>query len=346
MGAEIHVTGPAHRVEDARVSTAPRFPLADGHADSLMWNRDLTARQRKGQVDFPRMKEADVRIQCFTVVTRGYPLVDGLGALGVLRRWPAEARRGPWARCLFQLDRMRELCERSGGSVRIAGTSAEMEGNLAGGRISAVLGVEGAQALEGRPERVAELRARGVRFMSLTHLANNELGGSSSPLMGDRPLTPLGREVLEEMVAARMPVDLAHASHRTLRCIAENRSARLFSSHTGVNGAARSWRNLDDAELRAIAERGGVVGIIFATPYLGGGAIEDVVRHVEHALDVAGEDAVGLGSDFDGMVPLPRGVRDVTDVPKVVEALARRRPARVVEKVAWTNWRRFFRETL
>ena len=71
-----------------------------------------------------------------------------------------------------------------------------------------------------------------------------------------------------------------------------------------------------------------------------------MVRHVEHALDVAGEDAVAFGSDFDGLVPLPRGMRDVTDVPRLVEALARRRPAAVVEKVAWTNWRRFFSETL
>ncbi|HYG69704.1 MAG TPA: membrane dipeptidase, partial [Anaeromyxobacteraceae bacterium] len=64
------------------------------------------------------------------------------------------------------------------------------------------------------------------------------------------------------------------------------------------------------------------------------------------ALDVAGEDAVALGSDFDGMVPLPRGMRDVTDVPKLLALLERRRPAAVVEKVAFGNWRRFFGETL
>ena len=320
--------------------------IADGHADSLMWNRDLTARHRRGHVDFPRLREAGVRIQCFTVVTRGWPAVDGFGAFAAVRGWPRAARSGPWARCLFQLDRMRELCERSAGQVSIADGAARLGENLALGRLSAILGVEGAQALEGRPERVAELHARGVRFMGLTHLSNNELGGSSSPLMGDRPLTPLGHEVLEAMVAARMPVDLAHASHRTLRDVAAHRGARLLVSHTGVSGAWRSWRNLDDAELRLVAERGGVVGIIFATLYLGGRDIEDVVRHVEHALDVAGEDAVAFGSDFDGMVPLPRGLRDATDVPKVVQSLARRRPERVAEKVAFGNWHRFFRETL
>lgn len=326
--------------------TAPPFALADGHADSLMWNRDLTVRQRRGRLDFPRLEEANVRLQCFTIVTRGYPVVDGVGALGALLGWPAAARRGPWARCLFQLERMHELCLRSAGRVRIAATSAALEENLAHGCISAVLGVEGAQALEGRPERVAELRRRGVAFMSLTHLGNNELGGSSSPLMGDRPLSPLGREVLEAMTAARMSVDLAHASHRTIRDVLSHPTARPFSSHTGVSGAARSWRNLDDGELRAIADRGGVVGVIFATIYLGGREIDDVVRHVEHALDVAGEDAVAFGSDFDGMVPLPRGMHDVTGVPLVVSALARRRPASIVEKVAWGNWRRFFHVTL
>lgn len=326
--------------------TGPGVPLADGHADSLMWNRDLTVRQRRGHLDFPRLREVDVRLQCFTVVTRGYPFVDGLGAFGALRRWPAQARRGPWARCLFQLERMREQCARSGGAVAIATTGAELAANLAAGRTSAVLGVEGAQALEGRPERVGELRARGVRFMSLTHLANNELGGSSTPLMGDRPLTALGREVLAAMGAARMPVDVAHASRRTVSDAAAFPGARLFCSHTGVSGAHPSWRNLDDAALRLLADRGGVVGIIFGTIYLGGRSLADVVRHVEHALDVAGEDAVAFGSDFDGMVPLPRGLRDVTEVPRLVDALSRRRPASVVEKVAWRNWVRFFGETL
>jgi membrane dipeptidase len=325
---------------------APRFPLADGHADSLLWNRDLTVRHRRGHVDFPRLREAGVRIQCFTVVTRGYPFLDGVGALGALRGWPRAARGGPWARCRFQLDRMAALCAASGGDVAIAGTRAALEAHLAADRLSVVLGIEGAHALEGRAERVRELRGRGVAFLSLTHLANNALGGSSSPLMGNRPLTALGRAVLDEMTAARMAVDLAHGSPRTIADVLAHRGPRPFCSHTGVAGATPSWRNLDDATLRAVADRGGVVGIIFGTIYLGGRRIEDVVRHVEHALDVAGEDAVAFGSDFDGLVPLPRGMRDVTDLPRLVDALARRRAAAVVEKVAWLNWRRFLGEAL
>src|SRR5262245_27057044 len=249
------------------MSPAARFPLADGHADSLMWNRDLTRRLDEGHVDFPRLQEAGTRIQCFTMVTHGYPVVNLMGAFAAWRGWPAESRRSRWARCTFQLDWMDELCRRSEGKVRVAGSAAELEENIAAGRLSAVLGVEGAQALEGRPERVAELHRRGVRFMSLTHLTNNELGGSCSPLQGNRGLTPLGGEVLEAMVAAGMTVDTAHASAQTFADLARHPKARLFSSHTGVNGGKPSWRNLTDDQLRDIASRGGVVGIIFATIY-------------------------------------------------------------------------------
>jgi membrane dipeptidase len=326
--------------------TATRLPLADGHADSLMWNRDLTVRQRGGHVDFVRLREAGVRLQAFTVVTQGYPFVDGMGLFARARRWPAEARRAPWARCLWQVERLHALCAASGGAARVAGTRAALDEALGAGALAAVLGIEGGQALEGRPERVRALRARGVSFLSLTHLANNALGGASSPLQGDRPLTALGREVLLEMSAAGMAVDLAHASPRTLADILAEGGPRPFCSHTGVAGAKASWRNLDDAALRAIAERGGVVGIIFGTIYLGGSDVDAVVRHLEHALDVAGEDAVAFGSDFDGMVPLPQGLRDVTGLPRLVDALAARRPQRVVEKVAFGNWRRFFGEVL
>ncbi|HYV47160.1 MAG TPA: membrane dipeptidase [Myxococcaceae bacterium] len=328
------------------MSPRARFPLADGHADSLMWNRDLTQRSDQGHVDFPRLQEAGTRIQCFTVVTRGYPFVDGLGLFAAYRGWPSEARRSPWARATFQLDWMDELIRRSNGAVQVAASAAALEENIARGRLSAVMGIEGAQALEGQPERVAELHRRGVRFMSLTHLANNELGGSSSPLQGNRGLTPLGQEMLEAMVAAGMTVDTAHASARTFSDLADHPRARLFSSHTGVSGGKPSWRNLGDDQLRAIAGRGGVVGIIFATIYLGGSALEDVVRHVDHAVRVMGEDGVALGSDFDGMVPLPRGMRDVTDTNRLVDALCARYPDALVEKITWGNWRRFFRETL
>ena len=103
------------------------------------------------------------------------------------------------------------------------------------------------------------------------------------------------------------------------------------------------WRNLSDDALRGIADRDGVVGILFGTVYLGGRELADVARHLEHAVNVAGEDAVCLGSDFDGLVRLPRGMRDVSDLPRLTEVLvARGHPWRWVEKLLGQNLRRFF----
>ncbi len=320
--------------------------IADAHADSLMWNRDLTCHSERGQADFPRLRAAGVRIQCFTLVTRGYPFIGGFPLFAAWRGWPREARRSEWSRAQWQLDRMHAFCDAAKAEAVLADSTRVLEEGLAEDRLCAVLGVEGAHAIEGDVSRVDELFKRGVRFMSLTHLSNNELGGSSFPLMGNRGLTPLGRDVLDAMAQAGMSVDLAHASPRTVEEILAHKTARPMCSHTGVRGAASMWRNLDDGSLRRIADKGGVVGIIFATVYLGGRELTDVARHVAHAVSVMGEDGVALGSDFDGMVPLPRGMRDARDLPALAEVISTKLPERVAEKVLFGNWRRYFAETL
>lgn len=311
-----------------------------------MWNRDLTQQHSQGHVDFVRLKAAGVKVQCFTIVTRGFPVLGAFRAFMSYRRWPRPARKSEWARAIWQIDQLIDFCERSNGQVSLVRRRASLEENLRDGRISAVLGVEGAHAVEGRIERVGELFAKGVRFMSLTHLSNNELGGSSFPLMPPKKLTVLGRAILDEMARFKMAVDVAHASRQTLKDILSHPTARPFCSHTGVSGVAPMWRNLPDDALRRIADRGGVIGIIFGTVYLGGRRIDDLVRHIEHAANVAGEDAVALGSDFDGMVPLPRGMNDVRDLHLVTQALLQRHPERWVEKVIGGNLTRFLADIL
>ncbi|MFL5349854.1 MAG: dipeptidase [Hyalangium sp.] len=323
-----------------------RWCIADGHADSLMWNRDLCVRSSQGHVDFPRLREAGVKLQCFTLVTRGFPFIGGFPVFAAWKGWPREARSSEWRRALWQIERLSEFCGRSEGQVRITTTGSMLEENLAQGRLSAVLGVEGGHAIEGRVERLAKLHRLGVRFMGLTHLSNNELGGSSFPMMGNRGLTPLGHEVVAEMARVGLSVDVAHASDRTLEELFAAPSVRFFCSHTGVRSAGGGWRNLSDESLRRIADRGGVVGIILAPIYLGGDTLEDVARHIEHALKIMGEEGVGIGSDYDGMVALPQGFRDVTDLPRLTEVLLRRFPEPLVERILGGNFRRFFRETL
>lgn len=312
-----------------------------------MWNRDLTCASDAGHVDFPRLKEAGVKIQCFTIVTRGLPVIDGFSLFAMKQGWPRHARATEWSRCTFQLDRLAAFCRESKGEASIAATASQLEENLKAERLSAVIGIEGGHALQGQVERVQELHARGVRFMSLSHLSNNELGGTSTPLFGNRPLTPHGRDVLDAMGEVGMLLDVAHASPAMLPELLAHPKARPFCSHAGVQGATKHWRNLSDEVCKAIADKGGVVGIIFAPQFIGGRTLGHVVRHVEHAVKVMGEDGVAFGSDFDGMIPLPRGMRDVRDLPKLTAALLEAgMPIRVVEKVLGENYRRFFNETL
>jgi membrane dipeptidase len=219
----------------------------------------------------------------------------------------------------------------------------ELEAAEQAGQLACVLGIEGGHALEGQVARVAELARQGVRFLGLTHLSANALGGAATPGMRGRGLSAHGAQVVEALGASGLAVDVAHASPRLLQALLAQKEAPVFCSHTGVQGAARSWRNLPDEALRAIADRGGVVGILFGTEYLGGRELSDVARHLEHALRVAGEEAVCLGSDYDGFVRLPRGMRDVRDLPRLTEVLlARGHPLGRVEKLLGLNLRRFF----
>lgn len=319
--------------------------VADAHADSLLWNRDLSEPREQGHADFGRLREAGVKLQCFTLVTRGFPIVGGFPLFAAWAGWPRTAVRDEWARALYQLDALERACARSGGRAAIARTRADVTRNAARGCLSAVIGVEGAHALCGDPRRVDELWRRGVRFMSLTHLSNNELGGSSFRLARERGLTALGRAVLDRMAAVGMAVDLAHASATTLEEVLDHPSAQVFCSHTGVQAVTPMWRNLPDAAIRRVASRGGFIGVILATEYLGGKSLEHFLRHLEHALEVAGEDRVGLGSDFDGMIHLPRPMRDARDLKLITRALLERghEPSRV-QKVMGGNLRRFLDE--
>jgi membrane dipeptidase len=319
--------------------------VADAHADSLLWNRDLGRRQRSGHLDFVRLAEAGVRLQVFTIVTQGFPFVGGFGLFAALRGWPRSAARSPWTRALWQMERLKDFC--AAGSARLATDPESLAAAASQGQLACVLGIEGAHALEGQIDRVEELARRGVAFLGLTHLAPNALGGSSFPLRGRRGLTPLGAQVVAAMGSLGLAVDVAHASPRLLQALLEQREARIFCSHTGVAALGPAWRNLDDRALRGIAERGGVIGILFGTPYLGSRRLDAVVAHIEHALSVAGEESVCLGSDFDGFVPLPRGMHDVTDLWKVTALLlARGHPRPTVERILGGNLRRFLGEVL
>jgi len=173
-------------------------------------------------------------------------------------------------------------------------------------RLGLIFGFQGTESLGEDLDRIAMFRERGLRVIQLTHNRRNLVGdGCMEP--GNAGLSNFGRQVVERLNAERIVVDLAHGSQRTTREGIEASKAPVLISHTGCRALADLPRNTADAELRAMAERGGVAGIIF-WPYLRTGSQPmaiDVIRHIEHAINLCGEDHVGIGTDS-GIAPIER----------------------------------------
>jgi membrane dipeptidase len=319
-------------------------PAVDLHADTLMWSRwlgyDLHARHVPplwrgafaGHVDLPRMRDGGMGAQFFGLVS--LPLARGAHGL---------------ARVIHeQIDVLDETLARHPGAMRLARTAADVDACREGGALAALLGIEGAHALEGDLDNLDAFARRGVRYLGLLHFSANEAG---FPAYGrgrrdDAGLTRWGFELVERCEQLGVIVDLAHINRRGFLDACQVSTKPLFVSHTGVLGAFEHWRNVDDAQLRAVADRGGCIGVIFCPRYLGADGVEAVVAHMKHILDVVGEDGPALGSDWDGFIVPTRGLADPRGLPLLTDALLQAGVTeRVVGKILRGNAMRVLAET-
>jgi microsomal dipeptidase-like Zn-dependent dipeptidase len=315
--------------EQARALHQKLF-VADLHADSLLWGRDLLARGGRGHVDIPRLIEGNVALQSFTVVSAVPNILTmniehnevgpTVTLLALAERWPRATWRSLKERALYQSRRLHEFAANSGGKFTLIKTREELARYVARrqsehGITAGFLGLEGAQVLEGDAANVDVMFDAGYRMMGLTHFYDNEVGGSAHGV-GKGGLTDVGREVVKRMEARRMFIDLAHASPRLIDDVLSLATRPVLVSHTGVKGTCDNTRNLSDDQLRRIAATGGVIGIGFWETAVCGRDARAIARALRHAANVAGVDHVGLGSDWDGAVATPfdaAGVVQITD---------------------------------
>lgn len=166
------------------------------------------------------------------------------------------------------------------------------------GKTGLIYGFQNAAQIGAKPERVDIFGDLGVRIIQLTYNPRNVLGdGSMAP--ENKGLTPLGHEIVERLNARRIMVDLSHSGQQTCLDAARTSTRPISINHTGCRAVADLPRNKTDEELRLVASKGGFVGVYFM-PFLkldGHPHAEDVVAHIEHALNVCGEDHVGIGTD-------------------------------------------------
>lgn len=299
--------------------------VVDLHVDPLLWNEDLSrerrVRRRSGMVDWPKMKRGGLDVAVMGIVTHGLPVINGWRLFTWFKGWPKAARRSPWQSTQFQLACLERWIGASNGSVvRLAAADA-LDAVIGSGKRGVMLGVEGAQALEGAVSRVETLAAQGVLYMGRVHLTGNALAGSSYPHAGTGGVTQYGWQVIRAMEKAGIWIDLAHLSPRAFWEVMNGTTGPVLSSHTGISAVFPHWRNLDDEQLRAIAARDGMVGIMAAPDFLGGRSLEHFLAHLHHAVKIMGINRVGIGSDLDGFIVSSDQLKDVSAVPNLTRLL-------------------------
>lgn len=306
--------------------------VVDLHADSLLWGRNLLRRSHVGHVDLPRLREGGVGLQVFTTVTV-FPLpanidrtdgagLDALTLLGWVRLSRPFALGGPFERALAQAARLEAFARDSGGGLRIVRSRTDLERLRAAHEhdprvVGALLGIEGAHALEGDPAKLERAFAAGFRLMGLTHFFDNAYAGSAHGL-AKGGLTPLGRDTVRRMEQLGMLVDLAHLSPAAIDEVLDLATKPVVVSHGGVKATCDNARNLSDDQLRRIAAGGGVVGIGYWETAVCGLEPRYAAAAIRHVALLVGDDHVGLGSDWDGGTT---AAFDASQLPVVTQAL-------------------------
>ena len=233
------------------------------------------------------------------------------------------------------LERLVAIFARAPEEVAICRSAADQRAARAAGRHAAFIGVQGGNAFDadlGLESFDASLLIK----VTVVHLSTSSLGTTSAPKLGvgagngDGELTGRGVELVRALNRNRIFVDLAHINRRGFfdAVAVHDKSQPLLVSHTGIAGVHKHWRNVDDEQLRAVADTGGVIGVMYQSSFLGesnwSGRAQAIVAHLQHIVDAVGEDHAALGSDWDGAIITPRDMQTCLELPLLVELMLQR----------------------
>lgn len=316
-----------------------RSTVIDLHTDALYYHvrgkKDITKQSKFLEVDIPRLKTGGVNGQVFAI-------------------WPNPKLLGPgkYANFVFTaIDTFRQICERESNNISLVLSPDDVNKVVAQGKIAGILGIEGGHVLEGRLDMIDTFFDRGIRLLTITWNNSNELGDShADSVQPHGGLSKLGIQAIKKMNDLGMIIDVSHAAKTTFWDIINVSEAPIIASHSGVRGLCNRKRNLNDKEIRAIAQKRGVIGIIFRPPTLrmnpDKATIEDVLNHIDYIVRLVGVDFVALGSDFDGlMCAPPKGLEDATKFSDITYNLLRRGYSdEDVEKILGGNFLRVWKE--
>jgi len=340
--------------------------VIDTHADTTQFiayrGFEIAQPQAEAQLDLPKAAAGGLDAQFFSIFVLPMRFQPD--------QWYAEA--------VHQIDAIDKLAKDNPTKLRVARTAADVRANAGAGVMSALYGLEGGHALgpgdhAAQLEHLRALAARGVRYMTLTWVNSNEIGGSCGDVGDIRGLSPFGAELVREMNRLGVIVDISHVSDPTFWDAIRATRKPVLASHSSSRALTNVPRNMTDAMLRAVAQNGGAACVNFGASFLdeafheresaiwakprpadrlaawrqvrADGArltprvpLSRLIDHIEHMVKVAGVDHVCLGSDYDGMPALPVGIENVGKLPAITAALrARGMSPEDVEKILGGN---------
>lgn len=326
------------------VDAAPRFSVLDGHNDSIILRQvrddpmDFADVNPRYHVDLPRLREF------------------GIGAMMVM------VGDNDLLQSLTLVDAIYSMCEKHPDDFALCLHADDVRAAESTGRIGLIMSIEGQSMFAERVENVRNWHRLGVRVASLTHGAGC-IGGSPHALQydgsvfgyyplqtreaarrGTKGLTAFGRRALDEMAKLGMVCDLAHANDAAFWETIEHGEVPVCVTHADCHALCQHMRNCTDEMLKALAARGGVIGICFFEGFVDeqSPTVERLADHIIHALEVAGPDHVGIGTDFDGIAATRHLViEDAAGFDALWHELDRRGVSEdILEKVARGNFLR------
>jgi membrane dipeptidase len=347
-------------------------PVFDGHNDIVLkivaagagrealWIKGEGA----GHLDLPRMQRAGFAGGLFAV----YIPSPGSGDLAALERLmnapPYDLplpdmldHRAAQPVALEMLGNLLWMERAAAGRFRWCRTAAEIRAAMAEGVVAGVIHFEGAEPIDPDLDALHLFHAMGLRSLGPVWSRPTIFGHGvpfrfpSSPDTGPG-LTDLGKALVRECNALKVMLDLSHLNEAGFRDVAKVSEAPLVATHSNAHAVCPSSRNLTDWQLRAIAETGGIAGLNLATVFLRPDGrespqmrLDPVKRHIAHMLEVAGEDHVGIGSDFDGAT-VPKDIAGVQGLPVLVQVMREMGLGEaLVLKIAHGNWLRVLERT-
>jgi microsomal dipeptidase-like Zn-dependent dipeptidase len=290
--------------------------IGDLHADSTLWDRNLSNQHNFGHVDIPRLQKGNVALQMFTTVSKvpqglNYDrnetsANDRITALAVIQGWPVKTWNNLTERVIYQAKKIQRIAKKDSDNFMLVLSQSDLEKfinkrksnpNLVGG----LIGTEGSHALEGNLDNIQRLYSEGFRMMSLQHFFDNKLGGSLHGTTG-QGLTNFGKDAINEMLRLKIIIDVSHSSENVVKDVLKLTTQPLLVSHTGFNGHCPSPRNIDDSLMKEIAARGGLIGIGYWDAAVCGNTPRNIASAIQFGIKLVGAEHVALGSDFDGAV--------------------------------------------